>query len=397
MNKKDLRYLFPVARNCVYLNHAAVGPLARHSYEAMEELARDQRDWGAVHWRAWLGHYRRFRDDAARLIGATPGEIAILKNTSEGISFVAEGLDWRAGENVVTTDMEFPSNFVPWKRLERRGIECRQIANRDGRFDVTDVEAMIDEKTRVVALSTVSFHNGFRPDIEAIGELCASRGVLLSVDAIQSLGALAIDVKKSCISFLAADGHKWLLGPEGLAIFYASAEARDRLTPLESGWMSIARDSTSVGKTTELHRDARRFESGAINTAGVCGLDASIAFLSGVGIDEIETEVVRLARLIGEKLSAIGFTVRTPEPIRSGIVSLVPPEEIDLITVRRALRPGAAGDATGELTPVQLLHGWLELNGVICSAREGMLRFSPHFYNDDAEIERVTGLLGTLV
>ncbi|MFA6956131.1 MAG: aminotransferase class V-fold PLP-dependent enzyme [Thermoanaerobaculia bacterium] len=397
MNKKELRYLFPVTKNCVYFNHAAVSPLARHSYEAMEDLARDQRDWGAVHWRAWLGHYKRLREDAARLLNATPGEIAILKNTSEGISFVAEGLDWSAGENVVTTDMEFPSNFVAWKRLERRGIECRQIANRDGRYDVSDVEAMIDGKTRVVAISSVSFHNGFRPDLEAIGELCAASGVLLSVDAIQSLGALAMDVKKCRISFLSADGHKWMMGPEGLAIFYASAEARERLTPLESGWMSIARNATSVGSTTELHRDARRFEAGAINTAGVCGLDASIAFLNSIGIGEIETEVIRLARLLAEKLSALGFAVRTPAPICSGIVALTPPVEIDLVSVRQALRRGASGDATGDLTPVQLLHAWLELNGVICSAREGMLRFSPHFYNDDAEISLVADLLGTLV
>jgi len=397
MNKKELRHLFPVTKNCVYFNHAAVSPLARHSYEAMEELARDQRDWGAVHWRAWLGHYKRLREDAARLINATPGEIAILKNTSEGISFVAEGLDWSPGENVVTTDMEFPSNFVAWKRLERRGVECRQIANRDGRYDVSDVEALIDGKTRIVALSSVSFHNGFRPDLEAIGELCASRGVLLSVDAIQSVGALAMDVQKCRISFLSADGHKWMMGPEGLAIFYASAEARERLTPLESGWMSIARNATSVGKTTELHRDARRFEGGAINTAGVCGLDASIAFINSIGIGEIETEVIRLARLLAESVSALGFTVRTPGSINSGIVALTPPAGLDLVSVRRALRPGASSDVTGDLAPVQLLHAWLELNGVICSAREGMLRFSPHFYNDDAEISRVTELLGTLV
>lgn len=397
MNKKELRHLFPVTKNCVYLNHAAVSPLARHSYEAMEDLVRDQRDWGAVHWRAWLAHYRRLREDAARLIGAMPGEISILKNTSEGISFVAEGLDWQPGENVVTTDMEFPSNFVAWKRLERRGVECRLIANHEGRFDVVDVEALIDAKTRVVALSAVSFHNGFRPDLEAIGALCAARGVLLSVDGIQALGALALDVKKCRISFLAADGHKWLMGPEGLAIFYASEEARDRLTPLESGWMSIARDATSLGKTTELHRDARRFEAGAINTAGVCGLDASIAFLNGIGIDEIEREVIRLARLLTEKLDAIGFTLCTPPPVSSGIVSFTPPESIDLATVRQALRPGNGGDDGPSLSAVQLLHAWLELSGVICSARMGMLRFSPHFYNDDSEIGQVADLLGTLV
>ena len=397
MDKKDLRYLFPVTRNCVYFNHAAVAPLARHSYEAMEELARDQRDWGAVHWRDWLGHYRRFRDDAARLIGASPREIAILKNTTEGISFVAEGLDWKPGENVVTTDMEFPTNFVPWKRLERRGVECRQVANRDGQFSVEDVEARIDSKTRVVALSSVSFHNGFRPDLEAIGALCASRGVLLSVDAIQSLGALAMDVRRYGISFLAADGHKWMLGPEGLAIFYVAEAARDRLTPLESGWMSISQGATSLGRTTELHPDSRRFEGGAINTAGVCGLDASIAFLNSIGIDAIESEVLRIAALLATQLQDLGFTVRSPMPLRSGIVAVTPPPELDLVSVRRLVRPSSAEDRPDEGAAVRLLHAWLEHEGVICSAREGMLRFSPHFYNDDTEVERVAGLLGSLV
>ncbi len=397
MNKKELRYRFPVTRNCVYLNHAAVGPLGRHSYEAMEDLVRDQRDWGAVHWREWLGHYKRFRDDAARLIGASPGEIAILKNTSEGISFVAEGLDWKAGENVVTTDMEFPTNFVPWKRLERRGVECRQIRNLDGQYSVEDVEALIDPRTRVVAISTVSFHNGFRPDLEAIGELCASRGVLLSVDAIQSLGALPMDVRRYKISFLAADGHKWMLGPEGLAIFYVSEAARERLTPLESGWMSIAHGATSLGRTTELHADSRRFEGGAINTAGVCGLDASIAFLNSIGAGEVESEVLRLATLLAERLEAIGFTVKSPKPVRSGIVAVTPPPELDLVSVRSLVRPSAAEDRPDEGAAVRLLHAWLEQQGVICSAREGMLRLSPHFYNDDAEIERVAELLGSLV
>ena len=206
-----------------------------------------------------------------------------------------------------------------------------------------------------------------------------------------------MDVRRCKISFLAADGHKWMLGPEGLAVFYVSEAARERLTPLETGWMSIAHGATSFGKSTELHGDGRRFESGAINTAGVCGLDASIAFLNSIGIGEIELEVLRVAGLLATRLEELGFRVRSPMPIRSGIVAVTPPPQIDLVSIRRLLRPAAVEERPDEGAAVRLLHAWLEHHGVICSPREGMLRFSPHFYNDDAEVERVAELLGGLV
>ncbi len=396
LKKRELRHRFPVTKNFIYLNHAAVGSLGRHSYEAMEALARDQRDFGAIHWREWLSSYSRLRREAAALIGADPSEISLLKNTTEGLSFVANGLAWRAGDNVVTTDMEFPSNFFPWKGLERRGVECREVANRDGAFTVADLEPLIDARTRLVALSAVSFHNGFRCDLEAIGELCESRGVLFCVDGIQALGALPVDVRRAKVTFLAADGHKWMLGPEGAAIFYCAAEARHVLTPLETGWMSVRRGGTSIGAPMELHEDGRRFESGAINTSGVCGLEASLAFINACGIGEVAGEVIRLANHAAKGLESVGFTVRSPQPARSGIVSATVPESLDVAKLRRDLR-GSSELGLEPSKPVQLLHLWLESNGVICSAREGMLRLSPHFYNDDAELDALVEMLGSVV
>jgi len=396
INKTSLRALFPVSQNCVYLNHAAVGPLPTSSYEAMERIIEDQRDWGAVHWQAWLEVYARFRSSASKLIGAKPGEISILKNTSEGIAFVAEGLDWKAGENVVTTDMEFPSNFVPWKRLERKGVECRLVRNRGGAFTPEDVDALIDEKTRVVALSAVSFHNGFRPDIEAIGAICRDRGVFLFVDAIQALGALQFDVRRAGVSFLAADGHKWMLGPEGAAIFYSADEVRERIEPLESGWLSIASPGTKISEEFTLRDDGRRFEAGTINTSGAAGLSASIELLLELGIEGVEREVVRLATSLGEKLEAVGFSMASPTPVNSGIIGVALPEGINIDKARADLN--AAGRiAPSGLAPLSLAHLWLDQNGVICSPREGMLRFSPHVWNDDSEISEVVRLLSRLV
>ncbi|HEU5161603.1 MAG TPA: aminotransferase class V-fold PLP-dependent enzyme, partial [Thermoanaerobaculia bacterium] len=189
------REQFPVTDRLVYFNHAAVGPLSHAAFSAMERHAREQRDFGALHWRDWIGEYIEFREEAAALLGADPSEISILKNTSEGLSFVANGVRWKEGENVVTTDIEFPSNSVPWRRLAQRGVECRLVKSRDGAFSVGDVEALIDEKTRVVSVSSVYFHNGFSPDIAALGDLCRAKGVLFCVDAIQSLGAIPMDVR----------------------------------------------------------------------------------------------------------------------------------------------------------------------------------------------------------
>ncbi len=395
MHKRLLRHeQFPVTKRIVYFNHAAVGPLPDAAFQAMQQQALQQRDYGAFHWREWLEQYSKFRAAAARLIGASASEISILKNTSEGLSFVAEGLRWKEGENVITTDMEFPSNHAPWKRLERRGVECRLIETKQGAFSVADLERLIDSKTRVVALSAVSFHNGFAPDLVAIGELCSDRGVLFCVDAIQSLGARELNVKQARISFLAADGHKWMLGPEGTAIFYASEEVRDRLEVFESGWMNVARGSKFIGASTALLDDGRRFEAGSLNTNGIYGLTASITLLSEIGIPEIEAEVLRLSRSLAARLTGIGFEVASPFPIQSGIVA-ARPSSVDLRRLSERMKTAPA--AVNATSAVTLIHAMLEQERIICAPREGMLRFSPHFYNDENEIDEVIDVLRTLV
>jgi cysteine desulfurase/selenocysteine lyase len=370
--RSSFRDLFPVTRNLIYLNHAAVGPLSTRACEAMERHARDQREFGALHWREWSAEYDRLRKAAATLIGAERGEIAILKNTSEGLSFVAEGYRWKSGDNVITTDLEFPSNYTPWKRLEQRGVECRVVRSRDGAFTADDVDRLIDDRTRVVTISSVAFHNGFTADLQAIGELCARRNVLFCVDAIQSVGALPIDVRRANIAFLSADGHKWMCGPEGAAIFYVAAEHRAALEVMENGWTNIDRHGRFIGAGTELLPDARRFEAGSLNTNGIYGLRAAIELLLEIGVDRIAAEVIRIANRLTERLEEIGWRVATPRPIASGIIGAIPP---------------------GVEPSLRQWHRMLEEKGVVCAPREGLLRFSPHFYNDDDEIDRVINLL----
>lgn len=367
-NRPVFRDLFPVTRNLTYFNHAAVGPLSIRAYEAMERHGRDQRDFGALHWREWYAEYDRLRESAARLIGAKPEEVAILKNTSEGLSFVAQGLRWDAGDNVVTTALEFPSNWTPWKRLEERGVECRVAMLPTAE----EIAPLIDARTRLVTVSSVAFHNGFTADLDAIGALCEERNVLFCVDAIQSVGVLPIDVRRAGIHFLAADGHKWMCGPEGAALFYVAAEKRELLDVIESGWTNIERGGRFIGCGTEWLPDARRFEAGSLNTNGIYGLRAALDLLQEIGIETVAERAIAVATVLAEGLESIGWEVGSPRPLRSAIVGATPPD------VEKSLL---------------WWHRRLEEQNVVCAPREGMLRFSPHFYNDEEEAGRIVDVL----
>ncbi|HEX2834347.1 MAG TPA: aminotransferase class V-fold PLP-dependent enzyme [Thermoanaerobaculia bacterium] len=369
------RDLFPITKNLIYFNHAAVGPLSVRACEAMEKHARDQRDFGALHWRDWYAEYDRLREAASRLLGAQPNEIAILKNTSEGLSFVAEGLSWEEGDNVVTTAMEFPSNWTPWLALKRRGVETRVAAS----ATAGEIAPLIDARTRIVSVSSVAFHHGFTADLEAIGALCAKHHVLFSVDAIQSVGVLPIDVHRARIHFLAADGHKWMCGPEGAALFYVAADALERLQVMEHGWTNVDRKGKFIDCGTAWLPNARRFEAGSLNTNGIYGLRASLDLLLEIGIDEIATRTLQLANELADGIEEAGWRLGSPRPIQSAIVGAIPP------TVEKE-----AGKS------LLWYHRQLEEQQIVCAPREGMLRFSPHFYNDSAEVGRVVRALRAL-
>jgi cysteine desulfurase / selenocysteine lyase len=368
MSSAGFRELFPVTRHAVYFNHAAVGPLSIRAYEAMERHARDQRDYGALHWKAWYAEIDRVRESAALLIGAQPEEIAILKNTSEGLSFVAEGLRWSEGENVITTAMEFASNWTPWKRLESRGVECRVAAA----ATVEDIAPLVDERTRLVTVSSVAFHNGFAADVNAIGEFCAGRKIRFCVDAIQSLGVIPIDVKAARIDFLAADAHKWICGPEGAAIFYVASERREELDVIEMGWTNVNRQGKFIECPIDVWPDSRRFEAGSLNTNGVYGLRAALDLIDEIGVEVIQENALRVASALAGGLESMGWSVAGQRPIRSPIVGATPPD------VERSIR---------------WYHSRLEEKGIVTAPREGLLRFSPHYYNDEEEVTRVLDVL----
>jgi selenocysteine lyase/cysteine desulfurase len=361
---EEYRDQFPVAERFLYLNHAAVAPLSKAAADAMKLLTEDAWRYGALHYSAWLEACEGVRQAGARLIGAHRDEIAILKNTSEGLATIALGLDWRPGDRVVGFREEFPANIFPWKRLERKGVAVEWLS-------VADPLERIDQAcrgARLLAISFVQYLGGQRADLLAIGEICARRGCLLAVDAIQGLGAFPIDVRKARIQALAADGHKWLLGPEGCAVLYVQKDLQDSIEPVEFGWTNVANHHDYASRDMTLRADAGRYECGALNTVGCFGLRAAIEFLLAVGIDRIATHVQALGDRIAAGVAARGYQVlgqRTPAS-GAGIVSFRK-EGLD------------ANHAVSRLRE----------QGIIAAARQGWIRASPHFYIAPGEIDRL--------
>jgi selenocysteine lyase/cysteine desulfurase len=372
MDWEALRSEFPVTRKWAFFDHAAVAPWSGRARDAMVEWAAALADHGGVHERQWLERLAEARGLAGRLINADPADIAFIKNTSEGIGIVAEGFRWHAGDNVVTAAEEYPANIYPWLNLASRGVEVRMVPSRDGKIALDDLADAVNQHTRIVSLSFVEFASGFRNDLTAIGSLCRERGALFFVDAIQGLGVLPLDVQRQPIDFLAADGHKWLLAPEGAGIFYVRRELVERLHAVDIGWNSVvnARDFSRID--FRLKPNAGRWESGSLNVGGICALGASMELLLDIGIDAIAGRVLELTDYLCDRAERAGLNVFSSRQgaDKSGIVSLVP----------------RAGDVRG------LVRRCRE-EGIVINQRAGRLRISPHAYNTTAEIDRLLDLL----
>lgn len=366
LSPENLDREFPVRKSLVYFNHAAVAPLPRRVAEALAAYNENVRDRGLADWRRWYAAIDKTREKAARLIGAHAAEIAFLPNTSWGLNLVARAFPWTPGDNVVSDDMEFPSNAYPWLSLEKLGVECRLARSRDGRITLDDITERVDARTRVVAVSWVAFHNGFVYPIDEIGRFCRERGLLFVIDAIQGLGVLPIDVETAGVDVLVADSHKWLLGGEGSAVFYVSERARDRVPPLFSGWWNVKHERSYLDYALDFHSGGRRYEPGTLPMANVAGLSAALDLLEEVGADVIQAGILQVTRALKRGLAERGWRVATPEPSRSGILAAVPPGPDPRAVAKR-----------------------LEARGIIITPREGFVRFSPHFYNDAAEAARI--------
>jgi selenocysteine lyase/cysteine desulfurase len=359
---------FPVTRRWAYFDHAAVAPIPRRGAEAVRAWAGDQETNGVVGWPSREQQLEAIRNQAARLINADRDEIAFVANTTHGIGLVAEGFPWRAGDNVVTAAEEYPSNIYPWMNLASRGVDLRLVPTRAGRIWIEDLSAAIDRSTRVLAISHVEFASGFRNDLDALAELCQARGIALLIDAIQGLGPLQIDVRRTPLDFLAADGHKWLLGPEGAGLLYVRRDWIDRLRPIGVGWHSVVGSYDSPRNDFQLKPNAQRWEGGSFNMPGLLGLGASLGLLLELGPDVVSRRILDRADAVRELARAAGWTVLDSprERERAAIVVLD----------RAGVDPARAATL-------------LRRAGVVISCRRGRLRISPHVYTNSQDLDRL--------
>lgn len=366
---------FPHPVGLRYLNHAAVAPWPRRAAKAVANFAEQNTTIGARDYPLWLQTEQRLRDRLTRLLNApSAADIALVKNTSEALSFVAFGLDWQHGDQIVISDEEFPSNRVVWEALRPQGVEVIQVSIQ-GDDPEAALLAACGPRVRLMAISAVQYASGLRLDLPRLGAGCEQRDVLLCIDAIQQLGALPFDVQQNRCAFAMADGHKWMLGPEGLGVFYCRSDLRAQLKLHEFGWHMLEHAGDYERSSWEPAHSARRFECGSPNMLGAVALEASLSLLEEIGMPQIEAALAERTDRLHQGLSEIGATLLSP-----------------------AERERRAGIVTFRLDnwPNPTLFERLKDEQVVCALRGGGIRLSPHFYTTTRVIDDTLALIGTL-
>lgn len=359
---------FPVARTHTFMNHAGVGPASVRVVRAVSTFMESLAHLGQVDFDQWEEVVRVCKTRFGRLVGADADEISLVRNTSHGLGMVAAGLDWRRGDRVaVAAGLEYPSNVYPWLDLARRGVVgLDEIEAEAGAVTPEGVERALRPETRVVAVSAAQYGSGAVTDLEAIGGLCADRGVLLCVDGIQTLGALPMDVRAAGIHLLSADSHKWMLGVSGIGGFYVAREVMEQVRPVILGWRSTVHAFDFDRAHLELAPDAQRYEEGSLPIALVAGFSAALELLEELGIERGEAIITARTGALARRLEDLGCVVGPDPAVRKHILS--------------CLHPAVAPEAM--LTE-------LGRRDIVASVRRGTLRLSPHFYNTEDDVEAV--------
>jgi len=370
----ELRSLFPITNRAIYLNHAAVSPLPTPTVEAIESQLKDVRDNGSINFRSWIAVKERARSLLAELLGARPEQVAFMRNTSDSLSTVANGLDWRTGQNVVTFRREFPANIYPWLRLrDIFGVEVRMCEERNGRVDMEELENLVDENTRVIAISHVQFASGFRANLERLGRIARKRDALLVVDVIQSLGVLPLNVEAELVDVAAGASHKWLLGPEGVGYLYLSDRARERLQPTLVGWTSVPNPEDYNNFDQEWNTGTLAWETGTGPIALIHGLNASLELLKANGTEAIAAYLETLTDYLCENLSSRNYRVISTRDLG---------QKSQIVCIQH--RGGASA---------MHLYSQLKSNNIITAPRGDRLRIAPHIYNSFDEIDGLVSAL----
>jgi len=369
----DLSTEFNLDENVIYLNHAAVAPWPVRTEKAVNAFCRENVTIGSKKYAHWLTVENRLKNQLAQLINAASvDEIALVKNTSEALSFVAYGLDWTTGDKVVTSDEEFPSNMIPWESLANQGVQVNKVHLKDADDPTAALISQLDDQTKLLTISSVQYASGLRVDLERLGHACQDKGILFCIDAIQSIGAFPVDVQKYNADFMMADGHKWMLGPEGLGVFYCRQSAINKLKLTQYGWHMVEEMGNYDNPEWTTASSARRFECGSPNMLSIHALSASISLLLDIGMDTVSREVIKRGQYVIEKV------------LQNPSLELLtnPDNEGNNIIVFKS-KNGSTDSLFDDLTARQ----------VVCAKRGGGIRFSPHFYTPFEVIDRAFALI----
>lgn len=372
--RPNIRELFPLTRNTVYLNHAAISPPPTTSIAAVQSQLQDVHTNGSLNFLNWLSTKESARKLLAQLLGARPEQVAFMRNTSDALSSVANGINWKPGDNIVTFSREFPSNIYPWLRIrDQFGVEVRMCEERSGRIDLEELESLIDDRTQVVSVSHVQFASGFRTDLERLGRCARKHDALFVVDTIQSLGVIPVDVKAEYVDVAAGAGHKWLLSPEGVGYLYLSDRARERVQPTLVGWVSVPDPDDHTNWEQGWNKGALAWETGTGPAALLYGFEASLKLLIELGPAQIELYLEQLTDYLCEELDDTPYEI---------VSSRVRGEKSQIVCIRHCCG----------LTPMDL-YSKLKRQRIVTAPRSDRLRIAPHVYNTREELDQLIAAL----
>ena len=373
MSELNLDKEFPLKKDLIHLNHAAVSPLPQRTTNAIIQFAQENTRQGSLNYSRWMETETELRKKIVNIVNAhSVDDIALLKNTSEALSVVAYGLDWRKGDNIVSSNQEFPSNRIVWESLANKGVELR-TANFNDTSPEDNIINLCDSQTRLVAVSSIQYASGYQTDLQKLGEYCRTNDILFCVDAIQSVGAVKFDVQAIGADFAMADGHKWMLGPEGLAFFYCHPNSRDKLKLNQFGWHMTEDYLNFDAQKWKIASSSRKFECGSPNMLGIHALNASLSLLLDYGMDNVE----------GALLNKVEFFM---DYIKRS-------NNYNLLTLAKPDRYGGIVTFEHNKLDANELFSQLSNQGILCAMRGGGVRFSPHFYTPSDCLHRAIDIL----
>ncbi|MFA3783914.1 aminotransferase class V-fold PLP-dependent enzyme [Melioribacteraceae bacterium 4301-Me] len=376
MNIKEVRNQFPhIAKGKIYFNHAAIGPLSTPVVNKLNEYIYQRSEGSIDIYELFLNAQKNSKEKLAKILNVGPERISFVQNVSSAISIIAQGLKWKVGDRIILNDMEFPSNVYPFLNLKSEGVEIDFVKSSNGAVQFDEIEKAVTRKTKLISISLVQFVSGFRADVEKIGELCKLKGIIFCIDGIQGIGVVDTDMQRYQADFIAGGSQKWLMGLQGTSFFYISKDLQDKVEPKVVGWTSVVNAWNLLNYDLTLRENADRFQSGTMSAIGVCALNESLNLFTKIGMKNIEEQILSNTEYFNNKLLSIGVRPILADAKRenlSGIVSFRHKKSEQIFTE-------------------------LGKRNIICSLREGVIRFSPHFYNTKEEIDFVIDELKLII